>query len=124
MSDDVVRADATVDGELTEIWQRYPNEESYLRGVDVVADPTDTFDWLVSVPAREYFRDDPLGRELQQRLEQAMLALPDVITAENASWETWYVTGKASGEALCRACASVLDGLANQMRAAFEYPTE
>jgi hypothetical protein len=71
-------------------------------------------------PAREYFRDDPLGQELQQKLEAAMLAVHKVTSAENASWETWYVTGGASGETLCRACANVLDDLADRMRAAYE----
>jgi hypothetical protein len=29
----------------------------------------------------------------------------------------WYVSGKASGEALCRAAATVVDELADRMRA-------
>jgi hypothetical protein len=40
-------------------------------------------------------------------------------SAENASWETWYVTGTVSGEALCQACADVLDELADRMRAEY-----
>jgi hypothetical protein len=74
----------------------------------------------VTVAAREYFREDPLGQELRQRLEGAMLAVLGVTGAENASWETWYVTGTASGEALCRACVNVLDELAERMRSAYE----
>jgi hypothetical protein len=49
-----------------------------------------------------------------------MLAVPGVTSAENGNWETWYVTGDASGEALCRACVNVLDGLADRMRAAYD----
>jgi hypothetical protein len=74
----------------------------------------------VTISAREYFRDDPLGRELQQRLEAAMLDVPGVASAENASWETWYVTGGTSGEALCRACAGVLDEPADRMHAEYD----
>lgn len=119
MSDDVRRVDPTeLDEEITEAWRRWPDEESYLRGVEVAsgAGLEEPFDWLVTVSAREYFRDDPLGRELQERLERAMLAVPGVTSAENASWENWYVSGGASGEAVCRACANVLDELADRMR--------
>ncbi len=56
---------------------------------------------------------------MQQRLESAMLAVPGVTSAENASWETWYVTGNASGEALCQAAATVVDELADRMRAEY-----
>jgi hypothetical protein len=114
---------AELDDEVPEAWQRWPDEESYLRGVEVASGAgwdDEPFDWLVTVSAREYFRDDPAGRELQQRLEAAMLDVPGVASAENASWETWYVTGGTSGEALCRACASVLDGLADRMRAEYD----
>jgi hypothetical protein len=123
MSEEVCRVDPDeLDEEITEAWQRLPDEEMYLRGVEVSSGEGrgEPFDWLVTIWAREYFRDDLLGQELQQRLESAMLAVPGVATAENASWETWDVTGKASGEALCQACANVLDGLADRMRAAYD----
>lgn len=123
MSEEVRRADPEdLDEEITQGWERLPDEETYLRGVEVSSGEGlgEPFDWLVIIRAREYFRDNPLGQELQQRLESAMLAVPGVTGAENASWETWYVTGKASGEALCRACANVLDGLADRLRAAYD----
>jgi hypothetical protein len=122
MSEEVRRTDPDeLDGEITEGWERLPDEEKYLRGVEVDSGEGlgEPFDWLVTIWAREYFRDDPVGQELKLRLESAMLAVPGVIGAENASWETWYVTGKASGEALCQACADVLDELADQLRAAY-----
>ena len=120
MSNDVQRVDpAELDEEVTEAWQRWPDHEGYLLGVEVASGAgweDEPFDWLVTVSAREYFRDDPLGRELQERLEAAMLSVSGVTSAENASWETWYVSGGISGEELCRACASVLDQLADRMR--------
>jgi hypothetical protein len=126
MGEEVRRADAAelaeIGDELTEAWQRLPGDENMLRGVEVLSGEGlgEPFDWLVCIGARQFFRSNPLGDELQQRLETAMLAVPGVTSAENASWETWYVTGMASGEALCRACANVLDGLADRMRAAYE----
>jgi hypothetical protein len=113
----------TPDEEISDYWERVPAGEGYLRGVEVSSGEglSEPFDWLVTISAREYFRDDPLGQELQQRLENAMLAVPGVTSAENASWETWYVTGKTSGEALCRAAATVVDELADRMRT--EYHT-
>jgi hypothetical protein len=105
--------------EITEAWRRYPDQDGHLRGVEVASGEGlgEPFDWLVTISAREYFRDDPLGQELKQRLESAMLAVPGVASAENSSRETWYVTGAVSGEALCRAAANVVDELAGRMRA-------
>jgi len=113
---------AEVGDEITEGWQRLPGDENHLRGVEVVSGPglAEPFDWLVTIWPREYFRDDPLGQELQQRLESAMMAVPGITGAENASWETWYVTGTGSGEAVRRACAEVVDELADRMRAAYD----
>jgi hypothetical protein len=103
---------------VSDYWERVRADERYLLGVEVASGEglPDPFDWLVTIWAREYFRDDPLGLELQQRLESALLAVPGVTSAENASWETWYVTGKTSGEALCQAAATVVDELADRMR--------
>ncbi len=108
--------------EISDYWDRVPPDEAYLLGVTVESGqrfPGEPFDWLVTVAAREYFRDDPLGPELQRRLEHALLAVPGVTSAENASWETWYVTGQTSGEALCQAAATILDDLADRMRAQY-----
>jgi len=116
------RQTSSPDQEISDYWERVPADERYLLGVDVISGerfPEEPFDWLVSISAREYFRDDPLGQDLQQRLESAMLAVPGVTSAENASWETWYVTGNASGEALCQAAATVVDELADRMRAEY-----
>ena len=122
MSEEVRRVDpAELDEEIAEAWEREPDDQVYLRGVEVASGEGlgEPFDWLVTISAREYFRDDPLGRELQERLESAMLAVQGVTSAENASWETWYVTGTASGEALCRACANVVDELTDRMRSEY-----
>jgi hypothetical protein len=121
MSEEVRPVDPTELVDVTEAWERVPDDEVYLRGVTVASGEGlgEPFDWLVTIWAREYFRDDPLGQELQEKLESAMLAVPGVISAENASWETWYVTGRASGEALCQACANVVDELTDRMRSEY-----
>ncbi|MGN6680940.1 MAG: hypothetical protein ACTHKL_24525 [Streptosporangiaceae bacterium] len=123
MSEGVRRA-APPDEELREYWERLPGDEDHLRGVEVYAwlEP-DGWEWQLTIGAREYFRDDPLGLELQRRLESALGAVPGVSRVENASWETWDVAGTASGEALCRAAADVLDELADRMREAYETGT-
>jgi len=115
-----VRQTTPPDEELREYWERLPDDERHLRGVEVAAwaEP-EGFEWQVTIWAREYFRDDPLGLELQQRLEGALGAVPGVTGVENASWEAWDVSGTASGEALCRAAASVVDELADRMRAEY-----
>jgi hypothetical protein len=120
MSEDARQA-APSDDELREYWERLPGDENHLRGVEVAAwEEPDESEWQVTIWAREYFRDDPLGLELQRRLESALGGVPGVTRVENASWETWDVSGEASGEALCRAAAGVVDELADRMRVAYE----
>jgi hypothetical protein len=114
-----VRQSTPPDEELSEYWERLPSSEQYLRGVEVAAGE-EIDGWQVTIWAREHFRDDPLGLELQQRLERALRAVPGVTNVANGSWETWEVNGTASGEALCRAAADVVDELADRMRAEYD----
>jgi hypothetical protein len=114
-----VRLATPPDEEISEYWERLPDDEVYLRGVEVAAG--EGIDgWQVTLFAGEYFREDPLGAELQRRLESAFRALPGVTNAERIRWETWEVNGTASGEALCRAAVGVVDDLTDQMRVAYE----
>ena len=118
MSDEV-RQTTPPDEELSEYWERLPDDEIYLRGVEVAAG--EQIDgWQVTLFAGEYFRDDPLGLELQQRLESALRAIPGVTKADRIRPETWEVNGTTSGEAVCRVAASVVDELADRMRVAYE----
>jgi hypothetical protein len=118
MSEEVRQAPPP-DEEISEYWERLPDDELYLRGVAVAAG--EGIDgWQVTLFAGEYFQQDPLGLELQQRLESALRAVPGVTNADRIRWETWEVNGTASGEALCRAAASVVDELADRMRVAYE----
>jgi len=120
MSEEVRQA-TPPDEELREYWERLPGDEVYLRGVEVAApDEPEDFDWQVTIWAGEYFREDPLGQELEQRLGIALRAVPGVTNVARIRWETWEVNGASSGEALCRAAASVVDELADRMRTAYE----
>jgi len=120
MSEEVRQA-TPPDEELREYWERLPANEVYLRGVEVAApDEPEDFDWQVTIWAGEYFREDPLGLELEQRLGTALLAVPGVTNVTRIRWETWEVNGTSSGEALCRAAVSVVDELAGRMRTAYE----
>ncbi|MGN6676440.1 MAG: hypothetical protein ACTHKL_01490 [Streptosporangiaceae bacterium] len=120
MSEEVRQA-TPPDEELREYWERLPDDEVYLRGVEVAApgEPED-FDWQVTVFAGEYFRQDPLGPALAPRLRTALSAVAGVANVERIRSETWEVNGASSGEALCRAAVSVVDDLTDRMRTAYE----
>ena len=102
---------------VSESWERMPDGETHIRGV-WVGHWVEGF-WQVVIGAQEYFRQDPLGLELRQRLQTALSAVPGVTYAGEQDNETWEVSGSPSGEALCRAAANVLDELADRMRNAY-----
>lgn len=120
MSGEVRQIDpAEWDEALTEVWVRETAEETYLLGVDAITG--DGIDgWQVNWSAGEYFREDSLGVELRQRFRRALRAVPGVTSVEELRWETWEVNGNPSGEALCRAAASVVDAFTDRMRTAYE----
>ena len=107
------------DDELSEYWERMPDTEGYLRGVAAMTGD-ELEGWQVEIGAGEYFRTEPLGVEMEQRLNSALRAVPGVSHVERIRWETWEVNGTPSGEALVRAAASVIDELADRLRAGYE----
>jgi hypothetical protein len=118
MSDDVQQIEP-VDGEITEEWVRLTDEPE-IRGVEAfTADDIDG--WVVAISAQEFFRQDPLGVELRQRIQSALRAVDGVTDVYDHDNEQWDVIGNPSGEALTRAAASVIDELAARMREAI-YP--
>jgi hypothetical protein len=112
MTDDIQQV-TPEDDEVSEEWGRETDEQ--ILGVSACR-----IDWLgvwhVVVAAQEFFRQDPLGLELRQRVRHAMERVPGVTGVAEKDNETWHVTGSPSGEALVRAVASVLDDLAERMR--------
>jgi len=103
----------------SEEWGRETNEQ--ILGVSACR-----IDWLsvwhVVVEPQEFFRQDPLGLELRQRVASALESVEGATRVTEHDNETWDVTGSPSGEALVRAVASVLDDLAPRMREALRVP--
>lgn len=116
---DEIRQVMPEDDEVSEEWGRETNEQ--ILGVSACWIDVERF-WYVVVAAQEFFRQDPLGLELRQRAQRAMELVPGATGVEENDNETWLVTGSASGEALVRAVASVLDDLAPHMREALRVP--
>ena len=121
MSEEVRQA-TPPDEEMSEYWERLPDDDVHLRGVEAYTSESIGGYWQVALFAGEYFRDDALGRELDQRLVSALLAVPGATNASRTNWESWDVSGTPSGEALCRAAADVVDELADRMRDQFGQP--
>lgn len=116
---DEIRQVTPEDDEVSEEWGRETDEQ--ILGVSACR-----IDWLgvwhVFVAPQEFFRQDPLGLELRQRVQRAMQLVPGATGVAENDNETWHVTGSPSGEALVRAVASVLDDLAPRMREAMRVP--
>jgi hypothetical protein len=76
--------------------------------------------WLVAVNVQEFFRQDPLGVELRQRMASALRSVGGVTSVSEHDTETWFVTGTPSGGPLTYAAANVVDDLADRLREGME----
>jgi hypothetical protein len=111
---DDVRQIEPDDDEIAEEWLR-ETDEPEVRGVGAhYAD--DGGGWIVDVWAQEFYRQDPLGVELRQRIQASLRAVDGVTDVYEHDNESWGVAGTPSGEALTRAAATVVDELADRMR--------
>jgi hypothetical protein len=72
--------------------------------------------WNVTVAVMEFVRQEPLEGELRRRIAAGLRSVEGVESAEEMDREVWFVTGTPSGEALVRAAAGAVDGLAGQTR--------
>jgi hypothetical protein len=119
MSDEIRQVPAgEVDAD--EVWQRLTDEPD-VRDIEAWTD--DEVDgWVVEVNVQEFFRDDPLGRELRDRLKGAFLGVEGVSQAEEYDNESWLVSGDPSGRDLTRAAAAVVDELAERLRSGMLGP--
>src|ERR1700684_2075543 len=97
MSDEIRQVPAgEVDAD--EVWQRLTDEPD-VRDIEAWTD--DEVDgWVVEVNVQEFFRDDPLGRELRDRLKGAFLGVEGVSQAEEYDNESWLGGGDPFGRAL------------------------
>jgi hypothetical protein len=73
--------------------------------------------WSVVVGVAEFLREDPLESELRQQMDAALRAVAGAERVWEDDREAWGVAGAASGEALLRAAAGVVDHLADRARA-------
>lgn len=73
--------------------------------------------WMVGICAQQFFRRDPLGAELRQRVRSALMAVEGVTGVLEHDNETWDVTGTPSGQALTRAAARVVDDMFGRLQA-------
>lgn len=116
------RRTSSPDEEISDYWERVPAHEGYLLGVEVMSGeklPDEPFDWLVSISAREYFRDDPSDRNCSSGSKAQCSRSPASPAQRTPAGKRGTSPGKASGEALCQAAATVLDELADRMRAEY-----
>jgi len=104
------------EGDCDEAWERLTDEPS-VRGVDS-SRWADDGTWQVSIWAQEFFRGDPLGMELRERVVRALESVEGVIRVAEHDNESWDVYGTPSGEALARSAANVVDDLAGRLRPA------
>jgi hypothetical protein len=117
VNDEVQQVPADED-DVDEVWNRLTDEPD-IRGVEA-ARIDHLGGWLVEVGVQEFFRRDPLGIELRQRMAGALESVGGVTSVAEHGNESWFVTGTPSGEELTRAAANVLDDLADRLRAGME----
>jgi hypothetical protein len=72
--------------------------------------------WIVEVGVHEFFRDDPLRRELRDRLQGALREVEGVSQVAEYDNESWLVSGDPSGRDLTLAAAVVVEELAERLR--------
>jgi hypothetical protein len=97
-----------------EAWERVTDDWD-ARGVEAARFDF-TGGWNVTVAVMEFVREEPLEGELRRRVATALRSVEGVESAEEMDREVWFVTGTPSGEALVRAAAEAVDGLAGQAR--------
>jgi hypothetical protein len=108
---------AELEEDCAESWERLTDDPD-IRGVgaSMITLGEQPY-WSVGVAVAEFLREDPLEAELRQQMAAALQAVDGVDSVWEEDREVWGVTGSASGEALVRAAAGVVDHLAASARA-------
>jgi hypothetical protein len=97
-----------------EVWERLSDDPPRLR-IDCVGSPAEG--WSVTVWVLEHLWEYPLGEEMGRRIESSLRAVDGVTGVYENSRVRWDVLGSAaSGRALTRAAAQVVDDLADEVR--------
>ncbi len=74
-------------------------------------------EWLVTVDAMEFVREDPLEAELRAAIASALASVPGAGDVSESDTEVWLVMGEPSGEQLALAADAVVDRFADQIAA-------
>lgn len=105
------------DPDVREAWHRFTDDPD-VRGVSATCFSHGGWPgWQVHVAVAEFLREDPLEGELRERMAAALGGVDGAEEVAEEDREVWLVTGSPSGEALVRAAAGVVDGLAGRARA-------
>jgi hypothetical protein len=103
-----------------ESWERLTDDPD-IRGVEAHKITLGEFPyWSIGVAVAEFLRTDPLESDLRRQMAAALGAVDGVERVWEEDREVWGITGTASGEALLRAAAGVVDHLAPRARAEYD----
>lgn len=81
---------------------------------------TKEWPWSVYIAAAEFAREEPLEGDLRRAVTTGLQSVPGVTKVVQEDREKWIVGGTPSGEALVKAAAAAVDGLADRIRAHIE----
>jgi hypothetical protein len=117
MSEEIRRVPEYESGDgVHEQWHRFTNDPDIKSISATWFTHEDWSGWQVTVAVAEFLRDDPLGRELRERMTSALSGIDGAEDAFQDDTEAWLVTGSPSGEGLVRAAAQVVDDLGDRAR--------
>ena len=119
MTDDdeeVPRQVPSTDRGIEERWAR-PTRERDVRSVSATTRRLGEWTWSVFFAAAEFVRDEPFQTELRRAVTTALKSVPGVTKVVQEDREKWIVAGEPNGEALIKAAAAAIDGLADRIRA-------
>jgi hypothetical protein len=110
-----VRKITPEDSSVLEEWERVTSDQDVL-GVSAARSRRAKWNWQVTVSAAEFARKAPLEARLQEGILSALKKVKGVKSVAHEDREVWAVEGEPSGEDLVRACAAVVDELADDLR--------
>jgi hypothetical protein len=119
MSADEFERSHDADDGVTE-WYRTTDEQE-IRGVSVSHEPEVPWPWSIGIAAAEFVREEPYETVLRDTVVAAVRSVPGITEVAEEDREVWLAKGDGvDGETLARAVAAAIDGIAPQMREAFE----
>jgi hypothetical protein len=110
-----VRKITPEDSSIVEEWERVTSDRDVL-GVSAARSKRAKWNWQVTVNAAEFARKAPLEARLHEGILSALKKVKGVKAVVHEDREVWALEGEASGEELVRACAVVVDELADDLR--------